>query len=157
MKNETKQQQNFPTKSKGMFEQEVVNKINNEVWTKLAPSKIQGIGVFAIRNIPEGTELFKSQNEIYTYYKLSNKNFLKLLEPIRNIILDRTQFERIRFRHPNCSARLQSFMNHSNNPNSDGKKALRMIYQGEEITKNYMETKKLHPYILKRYYSQRII
>ena len=33
--------------------------IQNHVFVKLKPSKLQGIGVFAIRNIPKGTYIFE--------------------------------------------------------------------------------------------------
>ena len=111
-----------------MTENEVVERINNEVWATLAPSKIHGIGVVAIRDVPQGTYFERRWEETGLYYELSEENFLRLLKPIRSMILDRTQFsEVIRFRHPNCVARLQSFMNHSSSPNSDGKMALRDI------------------------------
>ena len=140
-----------------------VEKINNEVWATLAPSKIHGVGVFAIRDIPKGTELAKNQWDTETYYEVTDEEFTELLEPIRNIILDRTQQEEgamIKFRHPNCMAKLQSFMNHSLEPNSDGQKTLRDIKKGEEITENFLKVAgkmKLHKFILERYKNERII
>ena len=135
----------------------IVERLNNEVWATLKPSLINGIGVVAIRFIPKGTEIAKCEDNTQ-YYEVSDEEFLQILEPIRNMILDRTQFEKIRFRHPNCMAKLQSFMNHSNEPNSDGKVALRDIKEGEEITENFMElNKNLHPLILKRYLDEGIL
>lgn len=145
-----------------MTEKDTINKINSEVWATLGVSKISGIGVIAIRDIPKGTIFTKSQDEMWRYYELSGKAFMKLLKPIRNIILDRTQQsqrEKIKFRHPNCMARLQSFMNHSENPNSDGVKTLVDIKAGEEITENYIRIapRKLHRFVLKRYADEKII
>src|SRR3990167_916331 len=139
-----------------------IQTINNEVWATLAPSKIHGIGVFAIRDIPRGTELVKNQWDTETYYEVTDEEFMELLEPIRDIILDRTQQEEgvmIKFRHPNCLAKLQSFMNHSLEPNSDGQKALKDIKESEEITENFLEIAniKLHQFTLERYKNEGII
>lgn len=41
------------------------------------------------------------------------------------------------FYSPNAEACLQSFMNHSDAPNSDGLTALRDIGEGEEITEDF--------------------
>ena len=141
----------------------MIQTINNEVWATLASSKIHGIGVFAIRDIPKGTELAKNQWDTETYYEVTDEEFMELLEPIRNIILDRTKQEEgamIKFRHPNCMAKLQSFMNHSLTPNSDGQKTLREIKKGEEITENFFEVAgnmKLNKFILERYKNEGII
>ena len=139
-----------------------IQTINNEVWATLAPSKIHGIGVFAIRDIPRGTELVKNQWDTETYYEVTDEEFMELLEPIRDIILDRTQQEEgvmIKFRHPNCMAKLQSFMNHSLEPNSDGQKPLKDIKESEEITENFLEIAniKLHQFTLERYKNEGII
>lgn len=40
-------------------------------------------------------------------------------------------------KNPNDDADLQSFMNHSETPNSDGDRTLKRIKKGEEITENY--------------------
>lgn len=144
-----------------MNDYEIVNKINNEVWVTLAPSKIHGIGVIAIRDIPKGTEIGRGQH-YSVYYWLSERSFEKLLEPIRNMILDRTQQDEgqlIRFCHPNATARPQNFMNHSDNPNSDGVKTLVDVKTGEEITENYIKIapRKLHRFVLERYKHEGII
>ena len=140
----------------------MVEKINSEVWATLAPSEIHGVGVFAIRDIPKGTELFKRYTEWGAYNEVTDEEFMSLLEPIRNMILDRTQQnegEKIRFRHPNCVVRLQSFMNHADNPNTNGQLALVDILKGEELTENFIKiaSKKLHRFIVERYKHEGII
>ena len=135
----------------------IIDRLNNEIWTTLAPSKIHGIGVIAVRDISKGTKLFIGQEETDQYYEVSDKGFLRLLEPIRNMILDRCQFKQITFRHPNCIAKLQSFMNHSNMPNSKDGITLQDIKKGGEITKNFLDTEiKLHSLILERYKNENI-
>lgn len=120
---------------------EVVHYINNTVWATLKPSKINGIGVFAIRDIPKGTRItdYSVHNirdiKIFT---LKEEEFEKIHTEIRELILDRAVFgSPMVFYSPNYEQTLQSFMNHSEDNNSDGEIAIRDIKQGEEITENY--------------------
>ena len=130
----------------------IVEMLNRDVYCTLAPSGIHGLGVFAIRDIPKGYPLFRGQydNEIC---KVIEEDFMEILEPIRNIILDRNLQENtvIWFTHPNNDARLQSFMNHAKEPNSNGHVALVDIKCGEEVTENYkLIAKGLQPISLNR-------
>jgi len=43
--------------------EKLVENLKEEVLCRIGPSEIHGVGVFAIRDIPEGTELFKLSNE----------------------------------------------------------------------------------------------
>lgn len=108
--------------------------LNKEVKCNLGVSKIHGVGVFAIRDISKGEELFESSTE---YIKVD----LDELNPeVRRLILDRTvSYNTIDFivKHPNREIDYQAFMNHSDDPNSDGQTALRDILSGEEITEDY--------------------
>ena len=77
---------------------------------------------------------------------------------IRKLILDRTKYSMndsngLRFYSPNCDAILQSWMNHSNNPNTTGTKTLRDIKKGEELTENYntLGEGEIHPISLKHF------
>ena len=117
--------------------------LNDEVWCKLAPSPIHGIGVFAIRAIPKGQKytnygiwnLKDNEPKVFNEEDLNNA-----LPEIRNLILDQMLFEQARpitFYSPNTNACLQSFLNHSNTPNTDGFKAIQDIKKGEELTENY--------------------
>ncbi len=109
----------------------MTNPINDVVWCALAPSRIHGIGVFAIRDIPKGTELAGGELEYPT------EDFV-LLE-IRAIVQDHHSLLEFAdsIPNPNYDAHLQCFMNHSATPNSDGRSALRDIRKGEEITEDY--------------------
>lgn len=116
---------------------EKVSLLNKEVWCRLGPSKIHGIGVIAIRDIPKGTPILKASAvclELTTEY-------LDLLHPaIKGLILDRhmSSGHPFLFSHPNRDASLQCFMNHSGNANFDGLSlTTRDIKEGEEITENY--------------------
>ncbi len=139
--------------------------LNERVWATLKPSPIHGIGVFAIRDIPIGT--------IITDYSVHNIKESKILavptaefdqihKAVRELILDRTMFRDFQnqfcFYSPNYEQTLQSFMNHSNTPNTDGHVATRDIKEGEELTENYIELTNgdtIHP-IVKEHVSLRI-
>lgn len=117
---------------------EYVEKMNEEVWCRLAPSPLHGIGVFAIRDIPAGTTLFFAAADGYAIGHYG----LDILHPaVRSLVLDRHPFDTMSavqiVHHPNRDARLQAFMNHSRTPNTDGHVALEDIQEGEELTENY--------------------
>ncbi len=113
------------------------NELNATVWAKLAPSKIHGIGVFAIRSIPKGQKV----------YELGNRRWRKPIEyhmahqAIQELIYQRWPLviEGADFWSPNDDAHLPSFLNHSNTPNVDKHTfcALRDISTGEELVENY--------------------
>ena len=129
--------------------QECIDYLNSTVWATLRPSPIHGIGVFAIRDIPKGTQItdHKEYGEKHTANTLTPEEMKQLHPAIRKIILDRTYFSEahvneMEFYSPNLSASLQSWMNHSDTPNTTGTHAIRNIKAGEELTENY---KSLNP------------
>lgn len=112
--------------------------LNDVVFCKLAPSPIHGVGVFAIRDIPKGTELAGGRRD---YPRAGMET---ILPEIMQIIQDHWLFienpshcEVIP--NPNYDVHLQCFMNHSYKPNSDGFRALRDIKAGEEITEDFTD------------------
>lgn len=124
-----------------------VEQLNDTVWARLAPSKLHGIGVFAIRDIPKNTviteyRVFSTYKELY---RIPVKDFNEILKPIRELILDRTIFskqlskEYLKFISPNSEACLMSFMNHSSNPNSNRCVTIKDIKEGEEITEDFID------------------
>lgn len=122
----------------------MIDQLNNSVWATLKPSKIHGIGVFAIRDIPKDTRITNySIHKINdtTLYRVKVEDFESILPDIRELILDRNMFQdwqdTFNFYSPNCEQTLQSFTNHSNDPNSSAMIALREIKKGEEITQDY--------------------
>ena len=136
-----------------------VDELNNMVWASLAPSKIHGVGVHAIRDIKKGTRITNyNLNELTSArpFLFDEKMFGNLYPEIQNLILDRTLFydsPTLIFYSPNAEVCLQSFMNHSDTPNSDGFVALQDIKQGEEITEDYRRVKEPHLLSKKHYRS----
>jgi hypothetical protein len=130
--------------------QDCIKYLNSTVWATLGVSPIHSVGVFAIRDIPSGTEITdnivgETEDSVdlrkYIRNSINADEFKGVLPEIRKLILDRTLFDKdnfqLEFYSPNSDAILQSFMNHSENPNTDGKKTLRDIKKGEELTENF--------------------
>lgn len=133
--------------------------LNETVWATVKPSPIAGVGVFAIRDIKKGTAITDhSIHNIRDVHCLSIpvEDFEKIDESIRFLILDRMCFKArtktFKFYSPNAEICLQSFMNHSDDANSDGRYALRDIMRGEEVTEDFKKLESdLHP-IVKAHY-----
>lgn len=135
--------------------------LNDTVFCKLGNSPIHGVGVFAIRDIPEGTSLTDytiSNAEETRWLYLKPEEFDQVLPEIRALILDRNTFdertEYLKFLSPNRTMLLRAFMNHADDANSDGLTATRFIREGDEITDNFTKgmtcphelTREHHPY-----------
>lgn len=129
-----------------------IEELNTYVKTRIAPSPIHGVGVFAMRTIPKGQKLYTDIAP--RFYNLPFENFDKLNPEIRQIILER--FPAIvkgsAFVYPDT--RIQAFMNHSDTPNYDAVNdvALSTIHKGEEITEDYRKIdgyEQIHSWIIK--------
>jgi len=124
-------------KHKEMKWKEAFEVLNDTVSTKLAPSKIAGVGVFALRDMKKGEKLYL--DSIPNMYDLPYSKVNKLKPEIRDILLG--HFPQIingsHFWFPVNS--MQAFLNHDINPNYDAvnDKALRKIKAGEELTEDY--------------------
>ena len=115
--------------------------LNNSVWATLAPSKIRGIGVFAIRDIKKGTRL-GLQGGSGEWIKC---DLTKVVPEVRKLVCQRWPMEKdgYPFLSPNDDALMVSFINHSDKPcyNKYSDTASRDIKKGEEITVNYGDYK----------------
>lgn len=120
-------------------------KLNKEVWATIKPSNIHGIGVFAIRDIPKGTKITTNTLEtenIDLFLPITEEEFNNIIPEIQEIILDRMLYKENQFEfviNPNAEIIIQSFMNHSSNPNTDGRITLSDIKKGEELTEDYTQ------------------
>ena len=117
----------------------MIDKLNSIIKIKIAPSKIHGVGVFAIMNIPKGTKLYA--NVFPQSYKLPYDDFSKLLPEIKELIISR--WPRVVNSEPFMwpDVYFQGYMNHYDIPNYDAVNdiTLRDIDNREEITENYKE------------------
>ena len=117
-----------------------IEELNNSVFCRLASSKIHGVGVFAIKDIPKGTKL-NCNIAKPTWYQVPYNRTQELNQDVRELILGRwpTIVNGSYFLSPNDHAILILFMNHSDNPNYDQNTdcALRDILKDEEVTEDY--------------------
>lgn len=118
-----------------------IKKLNDTVWCKLAPSKVHGIGVFAIRDIVKGQRMHCKDWYGGRENELSVNSFEGLHPAILELINQRwpLALKHEYFVSPNHDAHLVSFMNHSFEPNYHkfDDYALRYIQAGEEIFEDY--------------------
>lgn len=120
-----------------MTNKEQIDRLNMRVKTRLGPSPIHGVGVFALRDIFKGQKLYAE--DFPKLYTLPYSQFTKLFPEVSQYIL--IKFPTIavgsKFAYPDT--RIQAYMNHSDDPNygNESDMALKDIKQGEEITEDY--------------------
>ena len=133
-----------------MTKEDVIKDLEKNIYCRIRPSPTHGVGVFAVKDIPKGTDPFVSyanvdviavpEAEIMENNKISDavKEMVKAFYVIQNgnIYCDARSFNEINIAY---------FLNHSAAPNLDAKEindetrftANRDIAAGEELTANY--------------------
>lgn len=115
-----------------------LDELNSRVLVRIAPSKVHGVGVFALRDIPAYEKLYADITPVL--YTLPYSSFGKLFPEVKQFLLERWPqiVNGSRFCYPDT--RIQAFMNHSNQANYDAfnDEMLMDVKTGEEITENYM-------------------
>lgn len=115
------------------------------VYTRLMPSKIHGVGVFAIRDIPKNTIIFNEEEAAKEEISVSKEAIKELDSEIKKLYEDFCVTENNRYTYCPDSFDLVTvawYVNHSKNPNvkygrDDNFVALRDIKKGEELTADY--------------------
>ncbi|MCX6740416.1 MAG: SET domain-containing protein [Candidatus Parcubacteria bacterium] len=122
----------------------LLNKIKN-TYCRLRPSAVEGVGVFAIRDIPEGTDPFGNESLEWIKFQMDelkdlDEEILKLvddfcvIEEDRSVYIPETGFN---------GMDISFFVNNSTTPNlktiDGGEKfvTIRNIKKGEELTVAY--------------------
>jgi SET domain-containing protein len=112
------------------------------VYTRLKPSKIHGVGVFAIQNIKKGTYIFPEDNERITW--VDESQLRDIPTPLGRLYKDFAIIKGKKYGAPRNFDRLTTawYLNHSKGPNVaiDSKfrfYTLRYIRAGEELTVDY--------------------
>lgn len=117
---------------------EQIVKLNTRCKLRIAPSKVHGVGIFAITDIHKGERLYAGVfPEPYT---IPYSSFGKLFPEVRQIIIERWPLVasgKSHFFYPD--ANMPAYMNHADDPNYDNKTdcALRDIKAGEEVFETY--------------------
>jgi hypothetical protein len=116
---------------------EGIDELNYRVKIRIAPSPLGGVGVFAMRNLHKGEQLFA--DEMPRAYKLPYEHFDKLSPEVAELLLERWPLivGGSAFFYPD--ARMQAYMNHSDEPNYDNKTdcLLKDVPKGGEILEDY--------------------
>jgi uncharacterized protein len=112
------------------------------VFVRLKPSRIHGIGVFAIRDIPRGTYVFRGDNEHMIWVNTSVVNHLE--KEIKRLYNDFCVSRNGKYGCPKNFNVLTPawYLNHSKRPNMAADKhynfySTRRIKKGEELTVDY--------------------
>ena len=95
----------------------VIEELDRRVITRIAPSKIHGVGLFALRNLVKGRKMYL--DDMPRLYRLPYASFGKLLPHVRELLLERWPqvVNGSAFMYPD--ARYQAYCNHSDDPNYD--------------------------------------
>lgn len=132
-----------------MSVQKLLKNLHKDVYARIKCSKLHGVGVVAIRNIPKGTNPFKRSSTAHKDVGIDDKHIEKLDPEVKKMVHDFFQKEDNKWYLPQAglnSIDVSFYMNHSDKPNikvTDGKErfvtfiAARAIKKGEELTINY--------------------
>lgn len=129
---------------------EEINELNTIGRATLGRSEIHGIGVFALRAIFKGQQVYADRMPKLYHIPIGSLN--KLFPEVKNMILERwpliTQGQKFAF----PDARLVSFMNHGEEENYDPvtDTAIKDIPKGAEILENYCrvpDAEKIYPWL----------
>lgn len=111
--------------------------LNMLIRVKVAPSKIHGVGLVAMRDITKDTKL--NLTMFPQAYKVPKGSLNKLFPEVKQLIIERWPMilEGDGFMYPDTL--LQAYLNHSEDPNYDYStdKLLKDVKKGEEILGDY--------------------
>lgn len=131
-------------------DEEVAILVNSRVLTRIAPSKIHGVGVFALRDLYAGQRLYLT--DLPQVYKLSPASMDKLFPEVKELIWGRwpQATKNGIFAYPDANN--QAYVNHSDEYNYDciTDTLVQDLKAGEEITENYRHIpgwQKAHPWL----------
>ncbi|MFA5109341.1 MAG: SET domain-containing protein [Patescibacteria group bacterium] len=115
---------------------------HSNVYTRLAPSKINGIGVFAIKDIPKGKDVFVGDNSKIVW--IDKKDIRKQSPEIQKMYNDFCIVKGDKYGCPDNFNNLTVgwYLNNSQKPNVRCNKnydfiTLRLIKKGEELAVDY--------------------
>lgn len=132
-----------------MTKEELLTDLNDHTYVMLRPSPIEGIGVFAIRDIPNGCkDMFSKPDPNDKWILISKKEVDALPEHSQRLIINYCLFDKDDYYVPDYGFKkidVCLFLNHSKDANvrsiNEGEyfETLRLIKSGEELLINYGE------------------
>ncbi len=132
-----------------MTKDELLQELAGNTWVMLKPSPIEGIGVFALRDIPKGCRsMFSKAAEQEQWITVSKAEVQTLPAHSKLLIENYCLYDEENYFVPDYGFKkmdLVSFLNHSDAPNiisiNDGEffEAVSDIKQGEELVIDYGE------------------
>jgi SET domain-containing protein len=130
-----------------MTKEELLRELMHDTYVMLRPSPIEGIGVFAIRDIPKGTRtIFSKPNPNDKWIPVSKEEVSKMPAHAQHIITNYSLYDEENYFIPDHGFKkvdICLFLNHSEQPNvisiDDGDyfEATRDIAAGEELLIDY--------------------
>lgn len=139
-------------KKKSFNKEKLMENLKYDTYVRLAPSKIHGVGVIAIKDIPVDTNPFMITGKTFIDYKsipLNGNEISELPKSVKVLVKDFIISDRGLYHIPYNgfnSLDLSFYLNHSNNNNLDIVDSQsdylefisnRKIKKGEELTINY--------------------
>jgi SET domain-containing protein len=128
-----------------MNKEALLNELANSTYVMIKPSPLHGIGVFAIRDIPKGTQNIFSKG-VGDWIKVSKEEVDALPQHSKDLIENHCLFDEDFYFIPDYGFKLVDlviYLNHSETPNvislNDGEEfeAIRDIAIGEELLVDY--------------------
>ena len=132
-----------------MDKRQLLYDLRHRIYCRIRASRLSGVGVFAIRTIPKGTDPFESSHAV-RLIGITEKEFKTLSAPIKKIVKDFCFYKNRMYFLPDCGLNaidIAHFINYSDTPNmraAEGRDgdvyfiANRSIKTGEELTANYL-------------------
>lgn len=130
-----------------MTKHELLNELSGNTWVMLRPSSIEGIGVFAIRDIPRGCrDMFGKPDAADEWITVPKEEIENLPAHARFLVGNYCLYDEENYFIPAHGFKkmdVSLFLNHSDNPNiisiNDGDhfEATRDIREGEELLIDY--------------------
>jgi SET domain-containing protein len=130
-----------------MTKEELLKELSQDMYVTLKPSPLHGIGVFALRDIPQGCRTIFSAHPA-EWIQLPIAEVEKLPDHSRNLIETYCLYDEEHYYVPEYGFKLMdmvNYLNHSSTPNvrsvNDGEyfEAIRDIKPDEELLVNYGE------------------
>jgi len=123
--------------------EKLIEYIKNDIYCRLKPSKIHGVGVFAIKDIPKNTKLFLNFKD-NVKYKISKKDLENLDDSVKDYLDDHMMSSPKYYlvvNNKDTFDHLKLYVNHSENPNTirDNEEYFtkKNIKNGEELLVTY--------------------